>query len=68
MRIYNGLLVDDNEIKRSSKFVSFGEMADGSKCFHELDENGNEKDDFWFSMSRKKINGKNYTLFFLEGK
>ena len=68
MRKYNGLLIDNGEIIKESKFVSFGEMADGSKCFHELDENGNEKNDFWFSMARKKINGKQYTLFFLEGK
>lgn len=67
MRKFNGLLVEDNEIKKIAQFGCFGEMADGTKCFHELDENGNEIEGKWFSMSRRKIDGKTYTLFFLEG-
>ena len=67
MRKFNGLLIEDGEIKKESRFVCFGEMSDGSKCFHEIDENDEEIEGKWYSMSRKKFNGKAYTLFFLEG-
>ena len=66
MKRFKGLLIDNGEIKRVSLFVCFGEMCDGTKCFHELDENGNEIETYWYSMSRRKIDGKTYTLFFLE--
>ena len=67
MKKFNGMLIEDDEIKRISKFVCFGEMSDGTKCFHEVDENGEEIEGKWYSMSRRKIDGTTYTLFFLEG-
>lgn len=67
MRKFKGLLVDDNIIIKESTFICFGQMSDGSKCFHELDTNNNEIIGAWYSMSRRKINGNTYTLFFLEG-
>lgn len=66
MRKFTGFLVDDNEIKRESRFVCFGEMAGGTKCYHEIDENSKEIENAWYSMSKRKIDGVNYTLFFLE--
>lgn len=67
MKKFNGLLVKDNEIIKISRFVCFGEMSDGTKCFHEIDENNEEIEGAWYSMSRRKIDGETYTLFFLEG-
>lgn len=67
MKIYTGWKASDGKIIDKSKFVVFGEMSDGSKCYHELDVCGHEKTDFWFSMSIMRINGKSEKIFFLEG-
>ena len=68
MHKFNGYIINDGEIEKKSKFVCFGEMADGTKCFHEIDENGDEISGFWYSMSKIKVDGKQYALFFREGR
>lgn len=69
LRIFKGLLIDDGEILRASRFGCFGEMDDGTKCFHEVDENGEKVSDAWYSFGkyRDKESGKVYNLFYLEG-
>lgn len=63
-RTFTGLKIDENlESKGVSRFVIFGQMSDGSSCYHELDEQGNEIEDAWYSRSTKY----NMNLFFLEG-
>ena len=65
-RTFNGLLIDDGEIKRASRFTCFGEMSDGTKCYCEVDENGEQIGTAWYSFSKKRIDGKIYNLFYLE--
>ncbi len=67
MRKYTGIIIEDQKAVRKSTFKCFGEMADGMKCYHELDPEGEEIEGKWYSMARKKIDGTTYTLFFLEG-
>ena len=58
MRKYNGCKVDfdydENEyvLIGCSKFVSFGQMADGTTCYHEI-INGVEDESCWYSCFRK---------------
>lgn len=66
LRVFKGLLIDDNEVKRVSRFACVGEMADGTKVFHEVDDNGEEVGGAWYSFSKTRIDGKVYNLFFLE--
>ena len=68
MRKFNGILIDENGTpQRYAKFVCFGEMSVGTKCYHEVNENGEEIEGWFYFMSRRKIDGKNYQLFVLEG-
>lgn len=67
MRKFNGFLIENYRVQRRGKFVVFGELSNGLKCYHELDGNGNEIEGVWYSRMVKKIDGKNYNLFILEG-
>lgn len=67
MHKFNGIIIDNGECVRASRFVCFGEFSDGTRCFHEIDENGKEIEGVFYTMSRQKIDGKTYQLFFLEG-
>ena len=67
MKKFNGFLIENGVCERRGKFVVFGEMSDGTKCYHEIDKNGDEIVGAWYSRMVKKIDGKNYNLFFLEG-
>lgn len=64
---YHGIIVDDNgKLDRLATFVSFGEMADGTKCYHEV--NGDEEiTGVWYSRSVRKFDDTTYQFFFAEG-
>ena len=65
---FKGVIVNDNwEAVRASRFVCFGEFSDHTKCFHEVDENGEEIEGVFYTATRKKIGNKSYMLFFVEG-
>lgn len=65
--IRKGFIVENAEILRPARFKVFGEMADGLKCWHEVDEDGNEIEGAWYSCFCMKINGKRENFFVLEG-
>ena len=67
MRKYSGYVIEDKTIERIAFFRCFGEMSDGMKCYHELDATGEEVEGKWYSMSKQRINGSVYTIFFMEG-
>ena len=63
-RVFRGVKLDENfEYKGVSKFIIFGQMDDGTSCYHEIDENGEEDETYWYS--RQTRHGMN--IFFLEG-
>lgn len=63
MRKYNGYEIDENmELVGKAQFVIFGEMSDGTKCYHKV-VNGIENERIWYSCRR--LNGR--VFFFLEG-
>ena len=62
-RKYTGIEINEKfEIIGEAQFVIFGEMADGTKCYHKLVD-GVEDESVWYSRAR--VNG--YTVFILEG-
>ena len=62
MRRYKGIKIDENDqIIGWASFVVFGEMCDGSKCYYELDDDGNEKTGCWYF--RIKRGGYNVFIF-----
>ena len=67
MRKFKGVIIDDSKCIRASRFVCFGQFADGTKCYHEVDDNGAEIEGIFYTMCRHKIDGKTYQLFFVEG-
>lgn len=65
-RVFRGVKLDENlEYKGISNFIIFGQMNDGTSCYHEIDENGEEIEGAWYSRSTKYIPHMN--IFFLEG-
>ncbi len=63
-RKYTGLKINfDMQVEGESRFVVFGQMAEGMMCYHEIDENDEEIEGIWYSKSR--VSGT--TVFFAEG-
>lgn len=63
MKKYYGMEIDENmNLKGTATFIVFGEMADGSKCYHKL-ENGIELEDKWYSRHVKD----GWQIFITEG-
>lgn len=63
MRKYYGMEIDENmDCVGTAYFVVFGEMADGTKCYHKI-ENGVELEDVWYSRRNKD----GWQIFFVEG-
>lgn len=63
-RVFRGVKLDENlDYNGISKFIIFGQMDDGTSCYHEIDENGEEIEDAWYSRQTRQ--GMN--IFFLEG-
>ena len=63
MRKYYGMEINTNmDLVGAAYFVIFGEMADGSKCYHKLD-NGVELEDKWYSRHTKD----GWQIFVVEG-
>ena len=54
--------IENNKILNREKFVAFGQMSDGSLCYHKVVD-GKEVEDRWYSRARR--NG--CTYYFLEG-
>ena len=52
-KIYRGLEIDeDGECKGFQKFVIFGEMDDGSACYHKIVD-GEEDEEYWYFRTIK---------------
>lgn len=64
---FKGAIIDEGKFIRASRFVCFGQMSDGMKCFHEIDADGNEIEGAWYSFSKVTIDGRKYPIFILEG-
>ena len=53
MKIYRGLEIDeDDNCKGFQKFVIFGEMDDGSACYHKIVD-GEEDEEYWYFRTIK---------------
>ena len=63
MRKFKGFEIDENmQVVGEAQFVVFGEMADGSKCYHKIID-GVEDDSCWYSRAKVQ----NHTVFIFEG-
>lgn len=62
MKKFGGYVIE-NHYPVKYQFVCFGEMIDGTHCYHKLDDNGNEIEGEWYSMSRWS----GHNIFTMEG-
>ena len=65
---YKGFIVENGEIVGKGSFSVVGEMADGTKCYHRVEDGWDYSTAWglWFSRSVQAIEGKRFNFFFLE--
>lgn len=63
-RKYTGYEINENlELVGKAQFVAFGEMAEGTTCYHKIVDGVEDESGNWYSRGRVE----NHTVFFLEG-